>query len=87
MQFGFAHRTLEAQQQPIVVIGRVINAIHVSDEGAKQGTHFEQVMPITIGTCQARHLQAEDDANMRQAHLGHQTLEAGAACHTVGRLA
>ena len=86
-QFGVAHRPFEAPQQPVVVIGWVRNAIQVSDEGAKQGTHCEQGMPSALGTRQARHLQAYNNADMRHAHLRHQTLEAGAACHTGGRLA
>ncbi len=49
---------LEAQHQPVVGIGWVINAIKVSEEGAKPGTHFEPVMPSAIGTRQARQLQA-----------------------------
>ena len=33
-------------------------------------------MPILVGTCQAAHLQAEDNADMVQADLGEQVLKA-----------
>jgi hypothetical protein len=50
VQLGLAHHATQAQQQAIVGVDRIINAIGITDEHVKQGTEFEELMPVLVGT-------------------------------------
>src|SRR5690349_22769154 len=50
--------------------------VGIGDQGVEQGTDLEQLMPVTTRAGQARHLDAEDEADMAQTNLGHEALEA-----------
>ena len=77
MQLCLAHRAFETQQKAVVEVARVVDAIGVGDEGVEQGADLEQLVPIAAGAGEPRHLDAEDQPDMAEANLGHQTLEAG----------
>ncbi len=62
MQLGFAHGPFDPQEQAIVVLSRIINAILVNDEGIGQATNLDEAIPIAARTGQARCFQAEDGA-------------------------
>ncbi len=79
MQLRLRHGALEAQQQSVIVPRRVVEPVQVSDEGAKQGAHFEQAVPVSIRAGQARHLDAENEAHVPEADLRDQPVEAGPA--------
>ena len=83
MQLRLAHRALEPQQQPVVVIGRVVEPVLVGQQGPEDGAQLQELVPVLVGARQAAHLQAEDDADVVQADLGEQVLEAEPA---LGRL-
>jgi hypothetical protein len=75
MKLRFRHRALQAQQQPIVEIAGCIDAVGVSDQRRGQRAEIQQLMPITGGSRQSRHLEREDRADMAQADLGDELLE------------
>ena len=79
MQLGFAHGPLDPQEQAVVVLSRIINAILVDDEGIGQATDLDEAIPVAAGTSQARGLQAQDGAGTAESDLGHQVLEAVAS--------
>ena len=76
MQFGLAHRALESEQQSVIEVRRVVDAILVADQRGGQRADLQQPMPVHRVASQARDLQAEHDAGMPHADLGHQVLEA-----------
>jgi hypothetical protein len=79
VQLGFAHGALESQQQAIVVIGRVVDAILVGQQRAEDAAQLQELVPVLVRACQPAHLQAEDDTDMVQADLREQVLKAEAA--------
>ena len=86
MQLRLAHRPLQAQQQAVVEVRRIVDAVLVEDQGIGQRAELQQAMPVGGVARQARHLQAHDDPGMSQAHLGDQALEALAIGRTGARL-
>jgi hypothetical protein len=53
VQLGFAHGPFDPQEQAIVVLSRIINAILVDDEGIGQATDLDETIPVAAGTSQA----------------------------------
>ena len=41
MQLGFAHGSLEAEQQSVVEVARVVDPVLIQDEGVSEGTDLE----------------------------------------------
>ena len=76
MQLGLAHGALEAEQQPVVEVGRVIEAVLVADQRAGQRADLQQPVPVGVVAGQPGHLQAEHDPGPAHADLGDQALEA-----------
>ena len=70
MELGLAHRALEAEHQSVVEHGRMIDAVGVADEGVSEATQIEQAIPVGVVAGEARDLEAEDDADIAQSHLG-----------------
>jgi hypothetical protein len=79
VQLGLAHRAFEPEQQAIIVVRRIVEPVQVGDQRAKEGTQFQQLVPIPVGPRQAGHLDPQDQAHVIEADLGHQALEAGPA--------
>ena len=76
-QLELAHRPLQSQQQAVVAVRRVVDAVLVAQEGAEQGAQLQQVVPVLGGPGQPAHLQAQDQADVPERHLGEQPLEPG----------
>ena len=76
MQFGFAHGAQDSQEQAVVVLSGIIDAVLVDDQGVGQGTDLDESIPVAARTGQAGGFQAEDGAGAAEADLGHQVLEA-----------
>jgi hypothetical protein len=79
VQLGLADRPLEAEQQAVVVIARIVQAIGVGQQRVEQGAQLQELVPVLARAGQAAHLDAEHDADVPEAHLGQQALEARAA--------
>src|SRR5215213_389839 len=59
-----------------MVGGRIVEALAVGQDHAKQRAQFEQLMPIAIVARQPRGIQAEHQTGIAQPDLGNQPLEA-----------
>ena len=46
VQLRFRHRALEAKQETIVEVGRIIYSIGVGDQGVEQRADLQQLMPV-----------------------------------------
>lgn len=86
MELGFRHRALEAEQQAIIEVRRIVDAVFIENQGLGEGAHLQQPMPVARVPGQARHLQAQHDADARHPHFAHQLLEALAIGDRCGRL-
>ena len=57
------------------MLGRVINPIQIAQQGPRQGTQLQKLMPFPAAAGQPRHLDAQHDAHMIQPDLRHQPLK------------
>ena len=76
VQFGLAHGALQAEQQPVVEVGRVIEPILVADQGGRHGADLQQPVPVGVVAGQPGDLQPQYDPGAAHAHLGDQPLKA-----------
>jgi hypothetical protein len=79
MQFGLAHRALQAEQKTIVEQRRVIHAVGVADKRVSHGAKVEQPVPVRIIARKARHLESENDASVSECDFSGHAREAAAA--------
>jgi hypothetical protein len=82
MQFGFAHGPLQAEQEPVVEMRRIVDAVLVQNQGAAERCEFEQPVPVGVVAGQPRDFQPEHDAGMPVRHFRHHLLEAVALGRT-----
>jgi hypothetical protein len=78
MQFRLAHGALEPEQQPVIEQCRVIEAIGIADQRFGEPGKVDEAIPFGIVARQARHFEAEHEADMGERHLGDKPGEAGA---------
>src|SRR3954454_14792747 len=76
VQLGFTHDPRQAEQQPVMVGGRIVKALAVGQDHAEQRAQFEQLMPIAVVARQPRGIEAEHQPGIAQPDLGNQPLEA-----------
>src|SRR6516164_1436341 len=69
MEFGFRHRALEPQHQPIVEQARMIDAVGIADEGMGDAAQIEQTVPVGVVAGQARDLQSQHDSDLTEGHF------------------
>ena len=75
VQLCLRHGPLEPEQEPVVELGRIVDAILVEDQRVGQGADLEQPVPVRRVARQPRHFQPEHDPAPPQADLGDQTPE------------
>ena len=76
MEFGLREGALKAQEESVVEVPRVVEAVFVADQGAGQAAQLEQLVPVGGVAGQPGAFQAEHDPGPAQRHLGDQLLEA-----------
>src|SRR3954447_402675 len=76
VQFGFAHDPRQAEQQPVMVGARVIEALAIGQDHAEERAQFEQLVPIAVVARQPRGIQAEHQPDIAEPDLGNQPLKA-----------
>jgi hypothetical protein len=76
VQFGLAHRTFEAEQEPVVELGGMVDAVGVADEGVGEAAKIEEPIPIGIVASQTGDFESEHDADVPEADFRSQTREA-----------
>jgi hypothetical protein len=72
--------------EPVVEVGRIVDAVLVQDQRIGQGADLEQAMPVGVVACQARDLQAHHDPGATHADIAHQALKAFAVLARGARL-
>jgi len=75
VELGLAHRPFQAEQQPVVEVHRVVEAVLVENEGVGQGADLEQPVPVGRAASQTGDLQAEHDPDLAHSDRGDQLLE------------
>ena len=75
VQLGLGHRALQAEQQAVVEVGRVIEPVLVADQRSRERGDLQQSVPVGVVACQPRDLQAEHDPGLPEADVGHEPLE------------
>ncbi len=76
MRGALCFRSIQTKQQSIVEQRRMVHAIVVADERVGDAAEFQQTIPIRIVPRQARDLQSQDDAYVRQCHFAGEASEA-----------
>ena len=77
-ELELADAALHAEQQAVIGVAWVVNAIQVDDPCLDQAAQFEQMMPIAAIARQARRFQAQDRTNFSSTQGRHEPLETGA---------
>jgi hypothetical protein len=80
-QLGLADGPLEAEQEAVVEVRRVVEAVLIEDEGVGEGADLQQPVPVGRVAGEAGDLQPEHDTGAAHADVGDESLEAG----TIGR--
>ena len=76
VQLHLGDRALEAQEQPPVGRGRVVDAFTVADKALSVAAQVEQRVPVRAVAAEAGHLGGEHDADLTQRDARDQVLEA-----------
>ena len=77
-QLHLAHRALHAEQQAIVRMPRIVDAVLVDDQRADQAAELEQRVPVAPVAGEPRRLERHDGADPALADRRQQLLEARA---------
>jgi hypothetical protein len=81
MQLRLTHRALEAEQEAIIEVPRIVDPILVEDEGVTERADLEEAMPVGGVPREPGHLEAHHDARAPEADVRHELLEAVPARH------
>jgi len=76
MKFGLAHCSLQPEQQPIIEVSRIVEAILVEDQRIGQCADLDQAMPVAAVSSESRYLKTHHDASLPETYFGNETLEA-----------
>src|SRR5690349_10339283 len=87
MEFGFAHSALQAQQESIVRVRRIVQSILVAKQCPKDGAQFEQLMPVLAGSGETAHLDSKDQADVVEPNFRQQPLKPEATFGSAAALA
>ena len=71
----FADGSLQAEQEPVVGVLRVVDAVLVREDRPEDGTHLQEIVPILVVAGDPAHLDPEDQADMLHGNLGQEALE------------
>ena len=87
VKLRLAHHAVQAEQEPVVVVGRVVEPVGVGQQHAEAGAQLQQLVPVLARAGQPAHLQAEDQPDVVEGDLGQQPLEPGPALDRLAALA
>ena len=75
MELSLAELAFHAEQEPVVEVARVVEAVFVADQRAGHPAELEELVPVGAVAGQAGAFQPEDDPGPPEGHLGDQLLE------------
>jgi hypothetical protein len=64
VQLGLAHGALQAEHQPVVELGRMVDPVRVRDQRVGQRGQVEQLVPVGVVAGQPGHLDPEHDPDL-----------------------
>ena len=76
-QLHLAHGSLHAEQQPVIGMARIVDAVLVEDECADKTTELQQRVPVAAIASKSRRLDRDHGTNASFAYGCQQLLEAG----------
>ena len=76
VQLRLRHLPLQPEQEAVVELAGVVEAVLVQDQRLAERADLEQPMPISVVASQARDLEPEHDPRPADPDLGDQPLEA-----------
>lgn len=85
VQLRLAHGRFHAQDQPVVEVRQVVDAVGIDQEGVGQARELQQPCELGRRACQPAHLQGEDRSDLAEAHQGDQLREALAGAGEAAR--
>lgn len=74
-QLHLAEGAFQAQQEPIVGVARVVNAVFIHQQGVHQPTELQQRVPVAAVSRQPRRLDREDRTDVALANRRQQPIE------------
>ena len=87
VELGGAHGALEAEEELIVEVAGVVDAVFVGDRGVGEGAELDQAVPVGRVPGEPAHFEPEDDAGAAEADFGDELLKAFAIRGAGARLA
>ena len=87
MQLQLRDQTLEAEDQPPVGGGRVVDTVLIGDEAAAIAAEVEQLIPVGTIAGQTRDVVGEDAPDLLEGDKGDEFLESAASLGGPGRQA
>jgi hypothetical protein len=87
VQFRFTHGALQSQQEAIIEVCGMVDAVLVQNERVSNGANLQQPVPVGRVSSKARDFKPENDAGSAHAHFRHQLLKTFTICSGRTRLA
>ena len=75
MELSLAELAFHTEQEPVVKVARVVEAVFVADQRAGHPAQFQELVPVGGVSGQAGAFQAEHDPGPAEGHFGDQLLE------------
>jgi hypothetical protein len=87
VELRLAHGALQAEQQSIVEVTRIVDAVLIQDQRLRERADLQQTMPVGGVASEPRYLEPEHDAGASHTDLGDEPLESLAVAGRRSRLA
>ena len=71
----FADGPFQAEQEPVVGILGIVDAVLVREQRPEDGTHLQEIMPVFVVAGDAAHFDPEDQPDMLHGNFGQDALE------------
>lgn len=75
--FIFAHGPLQSQEEAVVGIAGVVDAVLVCQDGSANRTYLQKMMLILVVAGHAAHRDPQDDADMIHGNFGQEAMKSG----------
>src|SRR5437667_5724747 len=66
---------IEAEQETIIVVSRIIDAFFINDERLGESTNLQEMIPVATGTSQARDFQTQYCSTMFEPNFSNEGLK------------
>jgi len=73
---GLTHRPFQPEQEAIIQLAGVVDALAIDDERVGKAAEIEELVPVAIVAGEPRDIETDDGPGVPETDLGHQPLEA-----------